>query len=314
MKRISAVFAALLVLFALFCGCDNSDYYSTPNVPVSSVPHSDSAVQSPLSETAAPPVPEGEYSMVCSFVQSAVYAYEGSTVMSTDWDMESRYDFTVKKTDNGLRLSFTIAERKYVYSYNGEDTVIYDTSDESTKNADTELYFDLIGHGFTVDFDEDMKITSVGGTKKLYSEVEGSEDLLGEYEIKAIAEELLLSIPKTVTLDTSISHSQSVDFESSMEMQYTVASITDNLLKFNMSPVSEYGLPASEYYDSYTVEYTDAADYTGTLSMMSSDRFLQSSTNRITYYSTMTVIPDSGDPYALEGVTVVTDSCEVEKK
>ncbi len=305
MKVISIFLAVFLLLAAIGgCSCDNSDYYSTPDVTVTAPP----------TEASAPPLEEGEYTMCCSFMQTALYMYGQDVIMETEWDMKSWYDFASEITEEGLTLRFTIARRSYVYSYNGTESVIFDTADDSTKSADTEMYFDIIGYGFTVDFDKAGNILSVGGTERLYSEVKGSEYLLGEAEIRAVAQELLLKIPDTVTKDTVITHSQAVDAETDMEMKYSVSRISRTQLSFDMSPVSEYGLPETEVGDGYTVEYTGAADYSGSLSIMSSDRFLQSSSNRITYYSVMEVIPDGSEPYTLDGVTTVTDKCEVNRK
>ncbi len=311
MKRISAAIAAIVMLFALLCGCDNSDHYSTP--------YEDSIVSgnqqtSSKNEVSAPPVEEGEYTMVCSFLQSAVYLLGEEIAMDSQWDMKSWYDFTAEKTEKGLRLDFTIARRSYVYSYNGVSTVVFDTADESTKSADTQIYFDLIGHGFTVDFESNYKISAVGGTKKLYSEVEGSEYLLGEAEIRAVAEELLLSLPEVVTNTTSVTHSQTVDAKTEMEMKYDVSRISDSLITFKMTPLSQYGYPEGETGDGFTIEYTGAADYSGTLNIKATDRLTQSSSNKIIYYSVMNVTPDNGSSYSMDGMTTVTDSCEVERK
>ncbi len=314
MKRIAVVLALLTVLWAFSgCSCDNSDYYSTPNVGgTSSSVTSEQNVT--LEEISAPDIGGGEYTMLCTFLQTAAYYDENGMVMESRWDMKSWYDFTATETEKGLRLKFTIARRNYIYTYNGTETVVYDTDDKTTKTSDTELYFDIIGYGFTVDFDSEYNITSIGGTEKLYSEVAGSEYLLGEAEIRAVAEELLLSLPETVTKDTAIVHSQTIDSESSMEMTYAVSKISNSMISFNMTPNSEYGLPETEVGDGYTVEYTDAADYSGTLKIMNSDRLLQTSSNKINYYSVMDITLDSGEIYSLDGVTTVTDSCEVEKK
>lgn len=314
MKHIAIVLAMLTVLFSLgACSCDGSDYYSTPNIdsPTSSISSSQSVS---LDEISAPKIGGGEYSMLCTFLQSADYYDENGVVMKSIWNMKSRYDFTVSETSDGLILNFTVADRSYVYTYNGTETVIYDTADKSTRSADTSLYFDIVGYGFTVKLDSDYRIVSVSGTKKLYSEVDGAEYLLGEAEIRAIAEELLLALPETVTKTTSVIHSQTIDSESSMEMTYSVSGMSDNMISFTMTPSSEYGLPADETGNGYVVKYTDAADYTGTLKIMSNDRLLQSSSNKITYYSKMDVTLDSGELYSLDGVTTVTDSCEVNQK
>lgn len=311
MKRISAAIAALVMLFALLCGCDNSDHYSTPYVDSSPSGNGQTA---PKNEVSAPPIEEGEYTMMCSFLQSAVYLLGDEIAMDSQWDMKSWYDFTAEKTENGLRLKFTVARRSYIYSYNGESAVVFDTADESTRNSDTQIYFDLIGHGFTVDFDSEYRISSVGGTEKLYSEVEGSEYLLGEAEIRAVAEELLLSLPETITGSTSVTHSQTVDAKTKMEMKYDVSRISDSLIAFKMTPVSEYGYPEGETGDGFTIEYTDAADYSGTLNIKATDRLIQSSSNKIIYYSVMNVTPDNGGSYSMDGMTTVTDSCEIEKK
>ncbi len=302
----------MLVLISAFggCKCDNSDHYSTPNVtPSSSVPVQDST----LDEIKAPPAKEGKYTMLCTFRQNALYS-DGEYGMETDWDMKSWYDFTVKETEKGLRLEFTIARRSYVYGYNGENTVVFDTSDESTKSADTKIYFDIIGHGFTVDLDGEYNIISVGGTKKLYSEVTDAKELLGEAEIRAIAEELLLTLPEEITKETELTHFQTVDEETSMEMKYSVSKISDSMISFRMTPLSEYGLPQSENEANYSLEYTDADDYVGTLSIMSEDRFLQSSSNSITYYSVMKLTDGTGVTQKLNGITTVTDSCQVTAK
>ncbi len=311
MKYTSLFLAVLLVLSALGgCKCDNSDYYSTPDV-TPSAPVTEHI--SSLEEISAPEIGSGEYTMLCTFLQNSRYADEGGVVMDTEWDMKSWYDFTAEKTEDGLRIKFTIARRSYTYSESGKETVIYDTADESTKYDDSEIFFDIIGHSFTVDFDKDYKIKSVGGTKKLYSEVEGASTLLGESEIRAIAEELLLSLPETVTKDTVISHSQTVDRETDMEMNYGVSKISESIISFKMTPVSKYGLPEAETGEDYSIEYTGAEEYTGTLDIMSSDRLLQSSRNRIIYYSVMKLRTEDGT-YAFDGMTTVTDSCEVTLK
>ncbi len=300
------------MLLSAFCGCkcDNSDHYSTPNI----TPSSSVTVQnSSLDEIETPPVKEGKYSMLCTFRQNALYS-DGEYGMETDWDMKSWYDFTVKEREEGLRLEFTIARRSYVYGYNGENTVVFDTDDESTKSTDTKIYFDIIGHSFNVDLDSEYKIVSVGGTKNLYSEVQGAKELLGETEIRAIAEELLLNLPEKITKDTLLTHSQTVDSETAMEMEYSVSKISENMISFAMSPVSGYGLPESEQEANYSLEYTDADDYKGTLSIMTSDRFLQSSSNSITYYSVMKLTDGTGVTQILNGITTVTDSCQVTAK
>lgn len=308
MKRISLILALVLLISAFGgCKCDNSDHYSTPNI----TPSSSVTVQnSSLDEIETPPAKAGKYTMLCTFRQNALYS-DGEYGMETDWDMKSWYDFTVKETEKGLHLDFTIARRSYEYGYNGENTVVFDTSDETTKAADTKIYFDIIGHGFTVDLDKDFNIVSVGGTKKLYSEVDGAKELLGEAEIRAIAEELLLDLPEKITKDTVLTHSQTVDRETSMEMKYSVSKISDSMISFTMNPVSEYGLPESENEANYSLEYTDADDYKGSLSIMSSDRFLQSSSNSITYYSVMKLTDGTGITQILNGITTVTDSCQV---
>lgn len=311
MKYISFLLAMLLLLSAFGgCKCENTDYYSTPNV----TPSSSVTVQSTsLEEISAPDMKNGEYTMLCTFQQTSRFWDEEGVVMDTRLDMKSWYDFTAEKTESGLRIKFTISRRSYTYSINGTEYVIYDTADESTKYSENEIFFDIIGHSFTVDFDENYKIKSVGGTKKLYSEVDGASELLGEAEIRAIAEELLLSLPETVKKDTVISHSQTVDKETDMEMSYGVSRISDSIISFKMTPQSEYGLPETETGDGYSVEFTGADEYTGTLGIMSSDRLLQTSRNTINYYCIMKRNVD-GVTYAFDGITAVTDSCEVTKK
>ncbi len=312
MKRIALVLTILTVIFSLG-GCNNSDYYSVPKVDGTSSSVS-SSHNVTLEKISAPKIGGGEYTMLCTFLQSADYYDENGTVMKSVWSMKSYYDFTATETSEGLRLDFTVSDRSYVYTYNGTETVIYDTADKTTKSADTALYFDIVGYGFTVKLDSDYNIVSVSGADRLYKEVEGSEYLLGEAEIRAIAEELLLSLPETVTKSTAVIHSQTIDSESSMEMTYSVTGISDSMISFAMSPNSEYGLPEDETGNGYTVKYTDAADYSGTLKIMCSDRLLQSSSNKITYYSKMDIALDSGEIYSLSGVTTVTDGCEVNRK
>ncbi len=311
MKTASIVLALLLMLFSVSaCKCDNSDYYSTPNTYPTA--HADGQ-NSSLDKISAPPLGNGEYSMLCTFRQTAAYS-DGEYGMETRWDMKSWYDFTAETTEKGLRLKFTIARRSYVYGNNDESTVVFDTADEKTRDPETQIYFDLVGHSFTVDFDKEYNIISVGGTKKLYSEVEGASLLLGEAEIRAIAQELLLALPQTVEKDTKVIHSQTVDKENSMEMEYSVSKLSDTMLSFKMTPLSQYGMPESEKGEGYSIEYTDSADYSGTLNIMSSDRFLQSSVNSITYYSVMKLNDGTGVTQILNGTTKVTDSCEVNAK
>ncbi len=311
MKRILAVLTVLIILSSLCgCSCDNSDYYSTPNVD----PKPSVVVQSGAKdEISAPVMGKGEYTMLCTFRQTALY-YDAEYGMETDWDMKSWYDFTAKETEKGLKLKFTIARKSYVYSSNDDSTVVFDTADESTRSLDTEIYFDMIGHGFTVDLDKNYKVVSVGGTKELYSKVDGASELMGESEIRAIAEELLLTLPETVTKNTVITHSQTVDSQTKMEMKYSVSKISDSMISFDMKPVSEYGLPEGEYGDGYSIEYKGAADYKGSLSIMNTDRFLQSSTNSITYYSEMKLSDGTGVVQKLDGITTVTDSCQITAK
>lgn len=307
-----AAFALSVLCLLFFTGCDNTDDYHTPNVSTVSTSAQDNTTA--LDSVDAPPLKEGTYSMCCTFKQSADYSYGGSSYMNTDWNIGSWYSAALSKNDDGYTIKLTITRKNYTYNYNGEDAVLYDTEDKSTLAADTKVYFDMVGQSFTAVYDKDMKLTAINGAEKIYEKYPDMKTYLPKNDLKAVAQELVLELPAVINKDTVLSHTQVVDDKSTLNMKYVPGLLAPATLKFTMTTDNDFGLPESEQGDGYTVTYTGAEEYTGTLYIDAADRMVQSTSNSITYHSVMDVDQSDGSVAELDGRTVITDTCEVTKE
>lgn len=314
MKKFLSIAAAVCLCASVLCACSNTDSYHTPYSTQADTTASTSAIveSTALTEAPAPKISDGSYDMHCGFEQSAVYTYEGNTYMTTEWDVGSWYALDVKNKDGAPEIKFTITRKNYLSNYNGTPSVLFDTDDASTLDADTKVYFDMVGLSFTAVYDKNNDVVSLKGVDALHKKCPAAKDILSEDTLMAVAQELVLNLPDVVKKDEGIEHRQLSDGTGTLDMTYTATDLTDTMLKFSMKLNTLSGLPESEYGDGYSVEFTDSSNYSGTLVISTADRMKQSSSNSITYKSTMT-LGEGGDAYILDGTTTVTDTCEVTK-